>query len=340
MPNGLMGLWHHLALLLLVSGHAACGRQWRTPGQRCGESGVSLAPHGRLLKQQSASCPRMDASAFNLSTAFVVLGKAEQASLPGVLATCLGLGRCQYQAGGVAACSARTQARSVAAAPDGRQCAAGARKALACGGAVVSPALAQAAQRGQCEEDASGRAALCLGVLLQRELYTAIRAGNCTERCTAGADVPLVAFAGATSCTIVQLSFPAARCAALGGISSCQAVVCRTAARYADSTEVLQSFRRHTYVTHPCSHTLSACNELQPAPCPQEWVHCARRLAYMSWPCGKIYCVFTILGFLCCSFLEAYKWKQQLEAPVFDKLNACLAPLALTIATIGSTGQA
>lgn len=220
-PNGLMGLWHHLALLLLVSGHAACGRQWRAPGQHVDASSVSLAPHGRLLKQQSTSCPRVDASAFNLSTAFVVLGQAEQASLPGVLATCLGLGRCQYQAGGVAACSIRTQARSVPATPEGRQCAAGTRKTLACGGAVVSPALAQAAQRGQCEEDAGGRAALCLGVLLQRELYTAVRAGNCTEQCTAGADVPLVAFAGATPCTSVQLSFPAARCAALG----CRAVI-------------------------------------------------------------------------------------------------------------------
>lgn len=216
MSNGLMGLWHHLALLLLVSGHTACGRHWRAPGQHGDASSGSLALHGRLLKQQGTSCPRVDASAFNLSTALVVLGNAEKASLPGVLATCLGLGRCQYRAGGVAACSTRTQARSVPATPDGRQCATSARKTLACGGAVVSPALAQAAQRGQCEEDAGGRAALCLGVLLQREVYTAVRAGNCTEQCTAGADVPLVAFAGATPCTSVQLSFPVARCAVLG----------------------------------------------------------------------------------------------------------------------------
>ena len=208
-----MGLWHHLALLLVVSGHTVCGRRWHALGQRSDASGVSLAPHGRLLKQHSTSCPNADVSAFNLSTAFVVLGDAERAGLPGVLATCLGLGRCQYRAGGVAACSTRTQARIVPATPDGRQCVTGAHKALACGGAVVSPALAQAAQRGQCEEDAGSRAALCLGVLLQRELYTAIRAGNCTEQCTASADVPLVAFAGATPCTSMQLSFPAARCA-------------------------------------------------------------------------------------------------------------------------------
>ena len=275
MPNGLMGLWLHLALLLLVSGHTACGRQWRAPEQRGGASSVSLAPHGRLLIQQSASCPRTDASAFNLSTAFVVLGKAEQASLPGVLATCLGLGRCQYQAGGVAACSVRTQARSVPATPDGRQCAAGARKALACGGAVVSPALAQAAQRGQCEEDAGGRATLCLGVLLQPELYAAIREGNCTEQCTAGADVPTVAFAGATPCTSVQLSFPAARCAALGGKPSRKADY---AGCLHDMLIVPRCFDQSddTYVTHPCSYTVSACVELQPAPYLQEWVNCAR----------------------------------------------------------------
>ena len=205
-----MGLWHHLALLLLVSGHAVCGRQWRSPRQR-----ADAGTHGRLLKQQSASCPHEDASAFKLSTTFVVLGVASEANVPSVLATCLGLGRCQYQAGGVAACSTRTQARSVPAAPDGPRCAAGARSVLACGGAAVSPALAQAAQRGQCAEDVGGRAALCLGVLLQRELYKAIRAGNCTEQCTASAHLPLVASAGAAPCTSVQMSLPVARCAAL-----------------------------------------------------------------------------------------------------------------------------
>lgn len=62
--------------------------------------------------------------------------------------------------------------------------------------------------------------------------------------------------------------------------------------------------------------------------------------AKLSWLCWWSPQSADCLLFLCRSFLEAYKWKQQLEAPVFNKLDACLAPLALSIATTGSTGQA
>ncbi|KAK9845882.1 hypothetical protein WJX81_005075 [Elliptochloris bilobata] len=43
------------------------------------------------------------------------------------------------------------------------------------------------------------------------------------------------------------------------------------------------------------------------------------------------------MSFSVASFSEARKWKQQLEAPVFDELNTCLAPLALLVASIGPT---
>lgn len=40
----------------------------------------------------------------------------------------------------------------------------------------------------------------------------------------------------------------------------------------------------------------------------------------------------------CGSYSVARQWKQQLEAPIFNKLNACLAPLALTVAAVGPMG--
>ena len=54
------------------------------------------APHGMQLTQQASSCPNADSAAFSLLAGFVVLGEPGRADLPSVLATCLGLGPCQF----------------------------------------------------------------------------------------------------------------------------------------------------------------------------------------------------------------------------------------------------
>jgi len=38
------------------------------------------------------------------------------------------------------------------------------------------------------------------------------------------------------------------------------------------------------------------------------------------------------------SYSEARQWQQQLEAPILGRLDACLAPLALNVASVGPIG--
>lgn len=211
LPNDLMGPWRVLVFLLCAVSPAAAGRQWRALGQRPDEQTGAWAPHGMQLTQQASSCPNAGFAAFSLLAGFVVLGEPGRAELPSVLATCLGLGPCQFQAGAMTACSAQTQARTSPSAAEGRRCAAGARSVVACGGTAVSVALVEAALRGQCKEDQQASSALCLGTLIEQRLYAAILAGNCTEQCTAAAALPLVATAGTSGCTSVQMSFPVPR---------------------------------------------------------------------------------------------------------------------------------
>ena len=206
-----MILRHGLLLLLLAAGVAAAGRQLPARSALGDAHAGARSPHGRQLTQATGACQQRGAATFSLAASFTVLGEPGSANLSAVLATCLGLGPCQFRARGSRACSARARPRDLPGDAAPRSCAAGARGVLACGGLAASPALAQAAAGGRCAEDAQGRGAVCLGAVVGARLHASLKAGKCTAQCTAVTTLPLVAAAGAGACTAVQLELPAAR---------------------------------------------------------------------------------------------------------------------------------
>ena len=158
-----MILRHGLLLLLLAAGVAAAGRQLPARSALGDAHAGARSPHGRQLTQATGACQQRGAATFSLAASFTVLGEPGSANLSAVLATCLGLGPCQFRARGSRACRARARPRDLPGDAVPRSCAAGARGVLACGGLAASPALAQAAAGGRCAEDAQGRGAVCLG---------------------------------------------------------------------------------------------------------------------------------------------------------------------------------